>query len=371
MSTQGHRLGRLGVQLSGSDPVRPYLDAEFSALADDGQGPRQLRFNFGPVLPLADATRLAPVRVATEAYEVQYPDLHYIVRPDESGLEVRLCSLPKPATWKRRLAPAWLRQAHNWNYLTPVEEVAKNFTYNVYDYLCQMSQLPIGQTWLHASSFERDGRGVALCAWGGIGKTSAMLKLVQEDGWRFLSDDLALIDDAGVLWRTPKKMQIYAYNTSGQPALADALLLGRGPLDRASWAWNLRRRGPSGVRRRVSAEELVGVSHVAESAMLSDILLLERADVAEFVWEPIAMELLADRVAWVLWNELQPYVDIAAAVHAAGGAGLLPRPQDQHDATVAVLRKALAGVAPRRLVIPISAGPNDLAENLRDYLNAR
>ena len=64
---------------------------------------------------------------------------------------------------------------------------------NVFDYLTQLANVELGQSYLHASSFERDGQGVAMAAWGGVGKTTAMLKLVGEHGWRFLSDDLNLI----------------------------------------------------------------------------------------------------------------------------------------------------------------------------------
>ena len=355
--------------MSGADPIRPYLDAEFAALVDDSPEPGQLRFGFGPVEPLPSACEVAPVRVAAEAFEVEHMGLHYVVRPGAVGLEVQLCSLPSPATWRGHLAPAALRRARDWNFLSPEEEIAKNFTYGMYDYMCQVSQLPLGQTWLHASSFERDGRGVALCAWGGIGKTSAMLKLALEDGWRFLSDDLALIDDGGVLWRTPKRMQIYGYNVSGQPVLEAALLDGRSALDRASWAWHLRRRGPRGVRRRVSAESLLGASRVAERAALHSIYFLERADIPDFVCDPLAVDELAERAAWILWKELQPFVDIAAALNGAGASSLLPRPQDLHEAAVEVLCKALTGITPQRVQIPSKAGPDALAQWLRVRLD--
>src|SRR5690606_22968318 len=92
-----------------------------------------------------------------------------------------------------------------------------------------------GQTYVHASGFEKKGLGVAVFAHGGIGKTTSMLKMVREDGWKFLSDDLAVIDAQGVMWRSPKRMQIYAYNLLGQRPLQKDLFRGRSLADRMSW----------------------------------------------------------------------------------------------------------------------------------------
>src|SRR5690606_6917130 len=147
------------------------------------------------------------------------------------------------------------------------------------------------------SSFERDGRAVAAVAWGGVGKTTALLKLVGEAGWKFLSDDLGLVDDAGMIWRTPKRMQVYGYNLRGQPASYRALMAGRNPIDRAAWHIRERTAGPKRVRRRVSAEELFGSERVGTRAKLTDVLFMERADVPRLAATPMTGDELARRAA--------------------------------------------------------------------------
>src|SRR4029078_8606315 len=104
-----------------------------------------------------------------------------------------------------------LVKSRDWNFLLPTEQLAKNFMSDVFDYLTQIKKLEVGQSSIHASSFTKDDRTVVVAAWGGIGKTTSMLKLVAEDNWNFLSDDLGIIDETGFIYRSPKKMQIYAY----------------------------------------------------------------------------------------------------------------------------------------------------------------
>lgn len=187
-----------------------------------------------------------------------------------------------------RFAPGWLLRTGSSKYLLRSEKVAKNFMYNIFDFVTQLANLRLGQSYIHASSFVRQERAVAVVAWGGVGKTTALLKLVGASGWSFLSDDLGLIDDTRTLWRTPKRLQVYGYNVAGEEATYRALMMsGRNVVDRA--AWHVRRwtAGPKRVRRRVSAEELFGPEQTAVRAELTDLFFMERADVAKLSAAPI------------------------------------------------------------------------------------
>jgi hypothetical protein len=78
----------------------------------------------------------------------------------------------------------------------------------------------------------RDGHAVALAAWGGVGKTSLMLQLVQHRGWQFLADDLAVLDDSGAVYRSPWRIPVYAHSLDGKGELRRRLFTGRGLVDR-------------------------------------------------------------------------------------------------------------------------------------------
>jgi hypothetical protein len=243
--------------------------------------------------------------------------------------------------------------------------------YGVFDHITQIAQIPLGQSYIHASSFERDGEGVALLAWGGIGKTSAALKLITEHGWRFLSDDLGLVDDEGILWRTPKRLQVYAYNLAGQERLREMLMAGRSAMDRAAWSWWLHRHGPSGVRRRVSAEALFGTDRIAHSAPLRRLFYLWRGDVPRFTTEPLSASDAARRATEVVMQEIEPFGYFSRAMHGGAAADVLPMEEEVRGTTRAVLLRAFREVPASTVLIPNAATPDELTAYLLSVLDER
>ena len=354
-----HQLGRLGIGMSGSDPVLPYLLAELEPLRV-ATGDPSIRFDFGPDLPgLRDAVLLSPLRVGRDAYIAKHGGLEYHVSGTAPALHVTIHSLSRYGA--ERATPKALLRAGSRSHLLPSENTAKNFMYNVFDYLTQLANVAVGQSYVHASSFERDGRGVLLAAWGGVGKTTAMLKLVGEGGWRFLSDDLGLVDDEGTLWRTPKRMQVYAYNVEGQPGLYRTLMSRRSLADRASWHLRRATDGLHKVRRRVSAEELFGSDRVAPRAQLSHVFAMERADVASLTIEPIETAEVVRRATATLMREVQPLGDLISAMYSSSQHPVLPTHEQFRQTTSAALEAAFRGRPARLIRVPLRADPDDLA----------
>jgi hypothetical protein len=411
-AARSYRLGHLPFTLSGDGECASYLQAELASLREsesyDKASPApfvpRLAFDFVHALPpLRDYTSTAPVYAMEDAFRVSYNSLNYHVSRLEgvvtgavasgdgssrsgsvpakstpesasSSLLSAFCSLLPPAGLHVALRPddhgrrhRWfstIYRARDWNFLSTEETHAKNFMYGVFDYLTQIAQLELGQSYIHASSLSRDGEGTAIVAWGGIGKTSAALKLITEHGFSFLSDDLGLVDHAGTLWRTPKRLQVYAYNLEGEEQLRSMLLDGRSILDRASWEWKLQRRGPKGVRRRVSAEELFGAQSVARSAPLKRVFCLERGDAKDFETRSITTEELSHRAAEVVMHEIEPFGLVSRALHSGHHAPLLPTQDQVVTATRAVLRRAFADIPVLSIRIPLSTTPTTLANYL-------
>jgi hypothetical protein len=390
---RAYRLGRLSLTLSGAGECARYLESELASLLD--AGPRhadaRIAFEIVPELPrLAGYTATPPVWAMENAFRVEYNDVAYHVsalgadgdagRANQAGIAD---GAPAQAGRNALLGAGALRvavrrddngrryrwfspyyRARDWTFLSGEEIRAKNFMYGVFDYLTQIAQLELGQSYVHASSVERDGGGTAIVAWGGLGKTSAALKLITEHGFRFLSDDLGLVDDSGTLWRTPKRLQVYAYNLVGEERLRSMLLEGRSMLDRAAWAWKLRRRGPKGVRRRVSAEQLFGAASVGERAPLRRVFCLERGDVRDFEAREISADELARRAAEVVMQEIEPFGLVSRALHSGHRAPLLPTQDAVIAATRSVLRRAFDGIPILNVRIPSAASPAALAAYL-------
>jgi hypothetical protein len=392
-AARAYRLGRLSFTVAGVGECARYLEGELASLRVTGPevAAPSVVFEIVPALPpLADYTRTLPVYAMEGAFRVEHNDVTYHVsglegetRGDTSlagstardaatgpqrgsllraeGLRV---AVRRDDNGRRYRWFSALYRSRDWTYLSGEEIRAKNFMYGVFDYLTQIAQLQLGQSYFHASSVERDGEGTAIVAWGGIGKTSAALKLITEHGFNFLSDDLGLVDVSGTLWRTPKRLQVYAYNLAGEERLRSMLLDGRSALDRAAWAWKLRRGGPKGVRRRVSAEQLFGTGSVAHRAPLARAFCLERGDTHDFEAHAISTDELTRRAAEVVMHEIEPFGLISRALHSGHRAPLLPTQDEVIAMTRAVLRRAFDGIPVLNVRIPAGASPSALASYL-------
>jgi len=367
-----YRLGRLTLTVEGDSPAVDCIRGELAALA----GPRdpgepRVRFRFGTVLPElpANAERLGGLRVFDAGYAASYPRTDYALVRTPNGLAIDL-RLREPSIAAARIAPDWLYRAQNWNHLARPELCAKDFFYELFDFVTQAEQLALGQSYLHASTMEKGGRALALVAWGGIGKTSTMLRLVLGEGFRYLSDDLALVDEAGVVWRSPKKLQIYGYNLIGDERLAVRLLGGRSLLDRAAWYYHRRKRGEAGVRRRVSAEELLGAENMAASTPLGMAVFLRRVGGGGIEVRPVAPDDLARWAASTLLRELEPYPSISAALGSARAVPALPLLPEVLERSEHVLRQACSRAACYEMLLPPDATPEVVERALLQHLES-
>lgn len=109
---------------------------------------------------------------------------------------------------------------------------------------------------VHASGLQDPDGGVTLIGGtGGVGKTSMELDLCRLHGYKFVADDIAVLDGRGHVWPNLAFPKIYGYNLQGDDALREVLLRGRSWGDRLNWRLH-GLRGPQHVRRRVSPARL-------------------------------------------------------------------------------------------------------------------
>lgn len=78
-----------------------------------------------------------------------------------------------------------------------------------------------GVAMIHAATVDYDGRGICLPAWGGVGKTSTIAKLLKLDGVSFMGDDWAFLTDGGELLGYEKPMFIKPHHRPIYPHLFD------------------------------------------------------------------------------------------------------------------------------------------------------
>ncbi len=356
-------LGRLSVEVEGAGELRDTVVTELLPVRRpgrrDGSARIVLRFSV-PAGPAGDAVGCGPVTVDGAGLLVSRLGLLYHVTEKEDHRLITITSANPGG------APRWLQRLGDWGYLDRAGRTAKNVFYDVLDPWGQVDQLRVGQSWLHAAVVERDGVACALAGWGGAGKTSAALDLVQR-GWRLLADDLAPVDDGETAWRNPKWLQVYGYNVRGEPDRQRQLLRGAGLLDRAAWHVRLGVLGPRGVRRRRSAEAFLGPDAVARRGQLRHVFFLRRTP--QLRARAAAPEDVAKSAAACLLEELNPIVELSAAAQCAGGAHLLPSPEELVASSTRVLCAAFADAACWWLDVPPETPPRKVADAIQERVN--
>jgi putative flippase GtrA len=93
---------------------------------------------------------------------------------------------------------------------------------NVVEALLRFVLVSKGYVLLHSAGLDIDGQATLLSAQTDTGKTSTVINLVRERHWRFISDDMAIIDPAGYVRTFPKPMTL-SYHTMTRAVDASTL----------------------------------------------------------------------------------------------------------------------------------------------------
>jgi putative flippase GtrA len=105
----------------------------------------------------------------------------------------------------------------------PLLALSRHVLYtNVVEALLRFVLVSKGYVLLHSAGLEVNGEATLLSAQTDTGKTSTVINLVRERHWRFISDDMAIIDPAGFVRTFPKPMTL-SYHTMTRAVDASTL----------------------------------------------------------------------------------------------------------------------------------------------------
>lgn len=362
-------IGDIAFSLEGGGPVYDYLAEEFSALPQPEENLKcYLEIILVDVLPdYPEGAVIAKHFIGWECgFQYISNHLRYQLVEKEGGY---ILALDCGANAHRNRLFGGVLQFLDWNYLSAPQVLAKSFMYSCFNLITGILHAKRGAAcYLHASSFEKSGFGVALAACGGVGKTTSMLRLVVRNGWRYLSDDVALIDSAGNLIRTPLRIQVYGYNVAGEAELSRRLLRSRRLLDRISWHVRLLRKGPNRTRRRVSAEDLFGPASVSSIAPCRVVVFMERANIKDASITGLPKSDLIDRMACIMPSEIGGLNELSEGLRLVG-CNLEGFNRDEYQrAYKEVLNSALASCSVFLLKIPRRYSPAELSNYIKDFL---
>jgi hypothetical protein len=193
----------------------------------------------------------------------------------------------------------------DWNFLTPSEIVAKNLIYDLLEPVAHELMVESGMGFIHASAYSKGSICSLVTGEGGMGKTALCL-IAQEKGYRYMNDDLSLIDSSGTCFHHPKKLQIYGYNVKESPELREKLFKGKGGLNRLQFNFRKQLYGPKRVRRRIPAAMLFNDIH--ERAKISKIFFLARGD--ELKIQKMERERFVETELEIIKKEFSEYIRV-------------------------------------------------------------
>ncbi|MCZ6658250.1 MAG: hypothetical protein O7C67_13215 [Gammaproteobacteria bacterium] len=237
------------------------------------------------------------------------------------------------------------------DYSSVIDVIAKNILYEIVDPLLWCRLLNHGATLAHAAAAQTpDGAGILIFGTGGVGKSTTVLSLVRDLGWRYIADDLVILA-GGQIVRYPKHLQVYAYNVDLVQGLEAELLQNRPALDR--FLFRLRRAvlGPKHARRRIPAATLFGQDSVSDRAPLAAATLLIGTDSSSSLkTERVSHEQLAQLAAATVVDEFWDFSRLLNGL-ATIGAGH-PSVGDLFHRTREIIMEQLAGTPTYVIQVP-------------------
>jgi len=329
--------------------IRRWLEPELQQYAH-ASGDPEIIVHFGH--PEAKIDSLSqnpqPVSAIVDGFTARYGYLEVTWRWNEAIPRVSVEFLGRQRHWGRKLLG---RQ-----YSHPVEETGQYFHELV---LIPSLMLFFSESIapVHASALQApSGGALMLCGTGGVGKTSLGLQLGWAHGYRFLADDITLLNADGLVWPNLAYPKIYGYNLVDDPGLQRVVFQGRGIVDRLAWVARKSVRSPAGVRRRISPATLFPAG-VADPARLERVVFLFRQAVEAPVLEALSLEAAIQMAVRVLHTEYSSAFFNPLSWYAYNQVGLGanqgPKPEAILDSIGALLHRALAGRQIQILRLPI------------------
>lgn len=222
-----------------------------------------------------------------------------------------------------------------------------------------------GAAMIHAATVSIDGKGVALPAAGGVGKTSTIAKLARRPGVGFMGDDWAFLTAAGELLGFAKPMFIkphhrpiypHLFAAAHKPMVPKSLSRPIGRLTTIVHPVVVQYPRAAALVRRWSPEHMMVAPRDAlpqlpmvRSAPLAASVYVERHDGSSADIREISQ---AEMVARMLGNfHIEMTVHSREIVNLLGATGLIPLHQQMSE-KAAVLAQALAGLPTHLLQVP-------------------
>ena len=129
---------------------------------------------------------------------------------------------------------------------------------------------------IHSASFIGNNDAISIGGTGGIGKTSLEIEMCFNNNYKFINDDIAVIDKEGNIYPNYARPKIYGYNLENNNNLEAEIFKNRSLCDKLSWKYKAAKNGIHKVRRKVLPQLFNAVS--IDNVKLGHYFMLSRYD---------------------------------------------------------------------------------------------
>ena len=157
-------------------------------------------------------------------------------------------------------------------------------------------------TLVHCSTFTKAGKAIMVGGTGGSGKTSLSIELCMNRGYKFVNDDIAVVDKTGKVYPNLAFPKIYGYNLTGNWKLEKMIFQNRSLIDKLIWKIKYLLLGANKVRRKISPESAFG-SYQKEPVKLTGYYILSRVNETEIKFDFIESGKAAEITSQIIQQE--------------------------------------------------------------------
>lgn len=283
-------------------------------------------------------------------------DLHLL--PSQLSLDVTYIGAQPLRGWKTELARCRSRC-----HLTPLEHSEYEIASDLFTWTSQLAQTRVRQSYIHASAMRFGDRTLALMGWRGVCKTSVQLALCLAEGWEYISDDLAAINEDRLIFRTPHPVNLFGFNIEQNALTRERVFSSRTLLDRLCASYKMRRYSPAHVRRIIPAEHIYKTVPKGHGCHLTDALYLERGSNESVALSMISGEELARRMAAIVATEMGSYSVLRQQMEILGDYRL-PEEKLMQARAERILTVAFQGLLIPVLHLPTNFAPEHIASEV-------
>lgn len=265
---------------------------------------------------------------------------------------------------------------------------ADSFLINIF---IQLILVELGYSFIHAAAaIDGNGKCLLLPGPGGVGKTAILGKLIDEENFRLLGDDVVAIGKDGECLSLPRSFVLKDYHSETYPELFKKLNLNskRKKIipqitkflnENAPFAGlikkYLKQSGhyrqairalplPKDYAAAIPVKDIFGDKKIADRGIINEIIFLERYDGKEFVLDDMTENSLSNRLLAIIHHEWASYQKLLLSLASLEILNLSEYYQSVND----IIRKSIRQKNPKILSIPDSASPLELWENFNKIL---